>query len=140
MTKILSEKFVRKSVIMWLRRKGYGRNLEEKTTKEHGVDIRVRHNKYARYFFVEAKGDPNPEVKHPSSRREVSFLQALAQIITRMRPKAFYKYAIAFPESYSSLVLRRIPREVCKKLRLEILLVNEKGKVREITWKSLKRL
>ena len=139
MKSVLSEKFVRKSIILWLRRKGWGRNLEERPEGEHGPDIRVRHNRYARYYFVETKGDPDPKrVKFPSSRREVSFMYAIGQIITRMKPKAFYKYALGFPESYRDLVLRRIPWGLCQKLHLSVLLVNKEGKVEEITWKKLK--
>jgi len=139
MSPVLSEKFVRRSIILWLRRKGWGRNLEEKPEGEHGPDIRVRHNKYARYYIVETKGDPDPQkVKSLSSRREVSFIYAIGQIITRISPKAFYWYAIGLPSSYKSLVIRRFPWEVSKKLRLNFLFVDKNGKVECLDWKKLK--
>jgi len=136
---VLSEKFVRRSIILWLRRKGWGRNLEEKPEGEHGPDIRVRHNRYSRYYIVETKGDPDPrKVKHLHSRREVSFIYAIGQIITRISPKAFYWYAIGLPSSYKLLVFRRFPWGVSKKLRLNFLFVDKEGKVEFVNWKKIK--
>lgn len=57
MEKSISEKFVRRAIIRYLERKGWARNLREKEKTEQGVDIRVRHNKYSRYFLIETKGD-----------------------------------------------------------------------------------
>jgi len=57
MQKPLSEKFVKQSIIKWLFRKGWGRNLEVGELRDRGVDIRVRHNNYARYFLIETKGE-----------------------------------------------------------------------------------
>lgn len=113
---------------MWLRQKMCGKDLKEKVGKERGVDIRVGD------FFVEAKGDPGPK------NRTGFFLEALGQIITRMKPNAVRKYAIAFPKSYSEIALGRVSWEVCKTLHLEILLVNENGEVEEKTWEDLKKL
>lgn len=140
MAKILDEKFVRRSIIEWLGKRGFDRRLREKGTEEHGVDISVRHRNYPVYYFVETKGAPDPKkVKHPRSRIEVSFLQALGQIVTRIKTKAHHKYAIGFPESFSNTVLRRIPWLACKKLNLNILLVNKSGKVTFYGWKELKK-
>ena len=118
-----SEKDVRRAIVEWLGRKGYGRNLREKATDEHGVDIRVRHNQYPRYLIVEVKGDANPKtVKNPGSRREVSFLKVLGQIATRMKTRAKYHYAIGLPSSYESKVKKRLPWRFCKANRLQVLL------------------
>ena len=137
--KILDEDFVKNKVINWLSEQGYNKGFKIKTKGEHGVDIKVRHRRYARYYIVEAKGDPSKKVKKPASRREVSFLIALGQIISRMKYKAKYWYAIALPESFSDKVFRRLSWLICKKLRLKILFVNSKGKVRCVTWRELKR-
>lgn len=135
----LNEKFVKNSIIKWLSRKGYNLRLKAKETNEHGVDIKVRHNKYPRYFLVEVKGDPNPKTyKYISSGREVSFNYVLGQIVSRMRYKAKYWYAIGLPYTYREKVIKRLPREVCKKLRLKILIVNIKGKVEELNYRHLK--
>lgn len=140
MAKTLDEKFIRRSIIEWLGRQGFDRRLREKGTEEHGIDISVRHRNYPVYYFVEAKGEPDPKkVKHPRSRIEVSFLQALGQIVTRIKSKAHNKYAIGFPDSFANTVLRRIPWLVCKKLNLNILLVSKSRKVTPYTWKELKR-
>ena len=136
---ILTEKFVREKIIDWLSRKGYSRRLQIKGESEHGIDIKVRHNRYPRYYIVEVKGDPDPKkVKHLGSRREVSFIYVLGQIVSRMGYKAKYLYAIGLPESYSNKVFRRLPWQLCKKLRLNALLVNKSGKVKCISWKELK--
>lgn len=137
--KILDEDFVKNKVINWLSDRGYNRGFQIKTKGEHGIDIKVRHRRYARYYIVEAKGEPSKKVKYPASIRENSFLIALGQIITRMRPKAKYWYALAFPESFSNKVLKRLPWGICKKLRLKILFINKKGKVRCVTWKEIKK-
>jgi len=137
--KLMNEKFVRRAVIKWLSRKGYNLGLRERETNEHGIDIKVRHHKYPRYFLVEVKGDPDTKkVKYPHSRREVSFVYVIGQIVLRMRYKAKYKYAIGLPISYSDKVFRRLTPILLKKLNLSVLLVNNEGKVKEITWKNLK--
>lgn len=139
MKKILSEKDVRKAVIAWLSRRGYNRYLKEAQTDEHGVDIRVRHWRYPVYYLVEAKGDADPKrVKHPRSKRELSFISALGQITTRMNTKARYHYAIAFPHTYG-FVLKRVPWLLAKKLNLKILFVNPEGKIKDYDWKVLKK-
>ena len=137
MTKKLSEKFVRRSAIEQLRRMRYSRDLREKETHEHGTDFQVRHNDYPVYYVVEAKGDPT-NTKHVDSVRESYFISALGQILTRVKNLYNHNYAIALPESYSKKVFRRLSWIALKKVGLTIFLVNEKGKVRKITWKELK--
>ena len=83
MGKVITERFVRRSIITFLARKGWDRGLREKETAEHGVDIKVRHNKYARYFFIETKGESSS--KSAKSVSEVAFVYSLGQIITRMK-------------------------------------------------------
>lgn len=138
---MLTEKFVRRAIINWLSRHGYGRNLREKHTDEHGVDIKVRHNDYARYFLVEVKGGAvsGRVVKNPHSQREVLFVMALGQIVTRMGTEARYNYGIGLPEPYRSKAIKRIPWQFCRKNNLCIFLVNKTGKVTHLTWKELKK-
>jgi hypothetical protein len=83
MSTLPSEKFVRRSIISFLARKGWDRSLREKETAEHGVDIRVRHNQYSRYFYIETKGASSS--KSARSVSETSFVYCLGQIITRMK-------------------------------------------------------
>lgn len=144
MAKLLTERFVQKSIIEYLSRKGWSRNLRSKSEKEHGVDIKVRNNKFSRYWLVEVKGDASKTAKYPRSHREVNFNLALGQIITRMKwegkPGYKYgpKYGVGFPESFEDLVQRRLPYDVCYKLNLHVFLVNADGKVRFYDWKKLK--
>lgn len=76
----LSERNVRRAVIEWLFRNSYSRNLREKSTGEHGVDIQVRHNLYPRYFRLEIKGEPGRTARHAESLRGAYLVQALGQL------------------------------------------------------------
>lgn len=138
MAKIISERFVRRAIINYLARKGWDRGLREKESAEHGVDIKVRHNRYSRYFFIETKGDSSS--KSAKSVRETSFVYSLGQIITRMNTGgARYYYGLGLPESSAKIALRRIPWQVAKKLLLYIFSVSSNGKVRQYSWQDLKR-
>lgn len=137
MSKTISERFVRRAIIRYLARNGWDRGLREKETSEHGVDIKVRHNRYARYFFVETKGDSS--CKSAKSVREVAFVYSLGQIITRMKAgNARYYYGIGLPEPCAKIAVRRIPWQVAKKLLLYVFLVSDNGKVLQYSWKELK--
>lgn len=144
MPKLLTEKFVQGSIIEYLFRKGWSRNLRSKSEKEHGVDIKVRNNNFSRYWLIEVKGDASSKARYPNSHREVNFNLALGQILTRMKSdgkrgyKYRYKYGVGYPASFKDLIIRRLPFDVCDKLNLYIFLVNENGKVELIDWKKLK--
>ncbi len=143
----LDEKFVRRKIIDYLGRHGWGRNLREKATDEHGVDISVWHNNYQRRFLVEAKGNSKNKIKAPRSRMEVNFNIALGQILTRMKTekadkhyKYTRKYGVGFPDSYQDIIFRRLPWAVCDVLNLYVFLVDSTGKVKEYCWRDLKKL
>jgi len=141
MKKSIDEKFVKEAVINYLSRLGYNRYLKAKELGEHGIDIKVRHYRYARYFIVEVKGEPDPNrQKYPGSAREVNFNYVLGQILSRMKYKALYKYGIGLPESYSDKIFRRLSWLVCKKLNLYVFLVNNKGSAKEYYWRDLKKI
>lgn len=146
MEKLLTEKFVQDNIIEYLSRKGWSRNLRSKSVDEHGVDIKVRHNDFSRYWLIECKGDASKTAKYPRSHREVCFNLALGQIITRMKSggrrgyKYGYKYGVGFPMSFRDLVARRLPANVADKLNLYVFLVDDKGKVTLYDWKILKKL
>ncbi|MCM8796374.1 MAG: hypothetical protein NC923_00600 [Candidatus Omnitrophica bacterium] len=139
MPRIITERFVRRSVINFLARKGWDRGLREKETAEHGVDIKVRHNKYARYFFIETKGESSS--KSAESAREVAFVYSLGQVITRMKAGAArYYYGLGLPASVAKIAVRRIPWQVANKLLLYIFSVDGKGKVKQYHWRDLKKI
>ena len=140
MTKVLSEKDVRRATRDWLFRNGWGKNYKEKETHEKGVDIQVQNNKCSRRFFIETKG----ESKSKSARQvsEVSFVYSLGQIITRMKvvdARYAYNYGLALPESSAKIAIRRIPWQVARKLVLYVFAVNRKKKVKKYSWQDLKK-
>ncbi len=139
MQKSISEKFVRRAIIKYLERKGWARNLREKERSEQGVDIRVRHNKYSRYFLIETKGESS--AKSAKSMQETNFVYSLGQIITRMKAgKARYYYGLGLPESSAKIAVRRLPWQVAKKLLLYIFSVDKTGKVKQYSWQDLKKV
>lgn len=138
MKKPLSEKFVRRTIRDWLFRNGWGRNYKEKETHEQGVDIQVRHNKYARYFFIETKGESS--ARSARSQRETSFVYCLGQIITRMKTSARNYYGLGLPESSARIAVRRIPWKVARKVCLYVFSVNRGGKVKKYSWQELKKI
>lgn len=144
--KLLSEKFVRDTIIDYLSRKGWSRNLHYKNVHEHGIDIKVRNNKVSRYWLIEVKGDASSNAKHPRSRREVYFNLVLGQILTRMHTtgqrgyKYRNKYGIGLPATYREKVIKRLPYDVCDKLNLYVFLVDQNRKVELLDWRALKRL
>ncbi len=144
--KIITEPFVQKSVVKYLREDGWSSNLVSKKLRSQGVDIKVKNNKYARYFLIEVKGDPGPSVKSPGGSISSSFNSAVGQIISRMhtkrkaRYKYGYKYGIAFPISFKRKALKNLPFDVCDKLNLYVFFVNARGFVEKLDYKMLKKL
>ncbi len=86
--KVISEEFVKRSVIKFLANKGWSKNLDYDDLRVHGVDIKVTHSQYRRTFFIEAKGASSNR-----SGAEVAFVYSLGQIVTRMKSmKARYYF------------------------------------------------
>jgi len=145
MNKLLPEYFVQEKIIEYLTQNGWSTSLKSKTLKEHGVDIKVRNNKFSRYFLIECKGDASEKAKYPKSHREVNFNLALGQIITRMQTtgtrayKYRYKYGVGYPASFRDVVMRRLPYDVCDKLNLYVFFVDESGSVEMLGWRDLKK-
>jgi predicted RNA-binding protein YlqC (UPF0109 family) len=129
----LTEEFVRNRVLEWLSKQGYGVISKVKTISEHGEDIKVKRVKSQNYFIVECKGDSSEK------GRQVAFVSALGEIVQRIKHERHYRYAVAFPESYRQLVMKRVPWVGSKRLRVEFLFISEKGKVDRITWRDLKK-
>ena len=144
--KIITEDFVQNNLIKYLELNGWSKSLQSSELWEQGVDIKVRNDKFSRYWLIEAKGDPSIKVKNPSGSMSSSFNSAVGQIITRMHREGVrgykygYKYGIAFPTSFRKMVLRKIPFDVMDKLNLYLFFVDEMGAVEEIDWKSIKKI
>ena len=134
MKKSTSEKFVKQSIIKWLFRNGWGRNLEVGELRDKGVDIRVRNNKFSRYFLIETKGESKIR-----QGQEVAFVYSLGQIITRMKigGSTRYYYGLGLPESSAKIAVRRLPWQVAKKLLLYVFSVDKNGKIKLYSWREL---
>lgn len=132
----MTEEFVKNAIIRHLSRNEWGTNLQFGTLREKGVDIKVRHNRYARYFLIECKGQG---IGRGSS--EVAFVYSLGQIISRMKTGGTtrYYYALGLPEKSAKIALRRLPWQVAKKLLLYVFSVTEDGKVVRYSWQDLKK-
>ena len=132
----MKEDFVKNSIIKYLSRSEWGTNLQFGALHEHGVDIKVRHNRYSRYFFIECKGQG---IGRGSS--EVAFVYSLGQIISRMKSGGTtrYYYGLGLPEKSAKIALRRLPWQVAKKLLLYVFSVNVDGKVVRYSWQELKK-
>lgn len=145
--KLLKEQFVKKGVLKYLEKFGFGDPKERITDlREKGVDIKVkklRPKPIGWYYLVECKGDPGKNVKHPNGWRSSATNSALGQIISRMHTNrkslyGGYNFGVAFPHSFKEKVLKKIPYYVCNRLRLCIFLVNQKGKVEKYNHRKLK--
>lgn len=134
--KLINEEFVKRSIIMWLSRNGWGRNLQFGALRDKGYDIKVQNNRYGVYFIIETKGESKIR-----QGQEVAFVYSLGQIITRMRVgRGKYKYGLGLPESSAKIAIRRIPYQVATKLRLHIFSVNRSGKVKLYSPKNLREM
>lgn len=146
MPKLLSEPFIQEKVINYLSEiKDFNKPVKPTGLREHGVDIKMKHKKYGSYYLVECKGDPSEKVKNSEGWRSSAMNSALGQIITRMHTKrqsnyGGYSYGIAFPYSFKKRALQKVPYYVCRKLKLTIFLVNEKGDVEEYNYTKLKTI
>jgi len=147
--KLLKEQFVKKYVLKYLEKDGFGDPKQRMTDlREKGVDIKVkklRPRSIGWYYLVECKGDPGENVKSPNGWRSSATNSALGQIISRMHTKrralhGGYNYGVAFPYSFKDKALKKIPYYVCNRLRLSIFLVNRKGEVEKYDHRKLKHI
>lgn len=144
---ILKEQFVKRRVLKYLEREGFGDPKKKITDlREKGVDIKVkklRPKPCGWYWLIECKSDPGLQVKYPPGWRSSATNSALGQIISRMHtnrksPYGGYNYGVAFPHSFKEKVLKKVPFYVCNKLRLSIFLVNQRGEVEKYDHRKLK--
>lgn len=123
--KIISEEFVKRSVIRHLANLGWSKNIQYDDLHVRGVDIKVTNSKYSRTFFIEAKG-----ASSYNAGFEVAFIYSLGQIITRMKSlKARYYYGIALPKRSADIAIRRIPYAFAVGACLHVFSVDDNGKV-----------
>ena len=123
--KVISEEFVKRSVIRFLANKGWNKNLDYDDLRAPGVDIKVTNSQYRRTFFIEAKG-----ASINRSGAEVAFIYSLGQIVTRMKSlKARYYFGIALPKRSADIAIRRIPYQLAVGICLHVLSVADDGKV-----------
>lgn len=141
MRKPINEKFVKQAIIKWLFRNKWGQNLEVGELRDKGVDIRVRHNNYSRYFLIEVKGEGSVRSNSHKSQNENHFVYGLGQLVTRMQTnKSRYYYGLGLPVSSARLAVQRLPWQVAKKLLLYVFSVDANAKVTRHGWQDLKKV
>lgn len=131
----MDEQFVKREVIKFLSNQGWGKNIQFGGLHEKGVDIKVQHNRYPRYFLIECKGQGKGKGSH-----ETEFVYSLGQIITRMNTtgKTRYYYGLGLSVKAANVALKRLPWQLAKKLLLHVFSVTPSGKVTQYSWKELK--
>lgn len=134
--KIISEDFVKHSIIKWLSANGWG-HFQFGDLHERGVDIKAKHHQYSRYFLVEVKGQG--KIRQAD---EVAFVYSLGQIITRMKTNKTtrYYFGLGLPDVSAKIALRRLPWQVAKKLLLYVFSVDQGGNVSQYSWQDLKKV
>lgn len=134
--KIISEDFVKNSIIKWLSANGWG-HFQFGDLHERGVDIKAKHHQYSRYFLVETKGQG--KIRQAD---EVAFVYSLGQIITRMKTSKTtrYYFGLGLPNISAKIALRRLPWQVAKKLLLYVFSVDQSGNVAQYSWQDLKKV
>lgn len=133
--KKITEDFVKNAVTTWLSNNNW-KIAKLATLRGRGVDIKMKHNKYGRYFFIEAKGSKD------NSSAESAFVHSLGQIITRMDTtgQTKYYYGLALPKVAANKAVKRIPHQIARKLSLHVFSVDEKGNVIRYQPKDLKKI
>ena len=140
------EDFVVEKVKEFLKIEGYIIDTDEhKELWAKGVDIKMKHKDYGKYYLIECKGDPGSRgaVKSISGSMSSSLNSAVGQIISRMhttRKSRYggYNYGIAFPVTFREKALKRVPYYVCKNLHMRMFFLNHKGEVEKIDSKEIK--
>ncbi len=143
MNKQITEQYVQKIILDYLKTKGWDYNVKAKAIHEHGCDIIVtdsRNKNKARRFYIERKGKSYS--KSTRSVSENAFVYSLGQLMTRMKVIArhAYKYGIGLPENSANKALRRIPWQVARHLCLYVFSVDDNGNVKEYSPKDFKRI
>lgn len=130
----MTEGFVQKSIIIWLKSKGY--KITKDTYQLFGVDIKA-YNYAGERFYIEVKGETKGE-------NNLDFCAGLGQLLIRMNkkiePRVHYGFGLPktrhFERQYEKFL--KLPLKLRRSLKIRFLFVNSKGKVEEIrSWKNL---
>lgn len=139
------ESTIQRYVVEHLKNRNYSKVVEERELWEHGVDIKVKHEKYSRYWLVEVKG--GSKSKNARSVEANNFVFGLGQILTRIQSKTkpqankgSNKYGVAYPYSFIRfLQSKRLHWNLCKNINLYVFLVKEDGEVEEYNWRRIQK-
>ena len=115
----IGEDFVQNAIITWLSKHDW-KIIKIATLSGRGVDIKACHNKYSRYYLIEAKGAKD------SSSEEVAFVYSLGDIITvlacrkGLRIKQLDGFRTKLRRSYSCMYFLSIKQgmlfDICQKI------------------------
>lgn len=129
-----SEEFVKNSIIPWLNKHDWN-IIKIACPREHGADIIAQKRGYGIRYIIDTKGSGVGR-----GIQDANFVHVVGQIVTRKTTSknTRYKYGIGIPTTIVKIALRRLPYEFMKKNMFYILSVDEKGKVKEYSWKEAK--
>jgi hypothetical protein len=124
---LTKEKQIENAIISHLKRRGWEK-IPKLKDEIHGVDIKMFHRRWRKYWFIEVKRKYT--TKNKKSQTYVNVATAIGQIIYRMHQKQAGFYGIGVPNlPIFKNELRKIPVWIRKKLKLHIFLVDNNGKV-----------
>lgn len=145
--KRIDEEFVQNKVESFLKAEDFISNREIRELWEHGVDLKLKHKHYGRYYLIECKGEPGSRgpVKSFWGSVSSSINSAVGQIVSRMHTKrrsryGGYNFGLGFPVSFKEKVIRKIPYYVCKNLKLRLFFIKKNGEVEKIEPKQLEKI
>lgn len=128
MIDITKEKDIERVVIKHFEKAGWKRQKRG----ARGVDIRLWHPKFRKYWFIEVKREYT--TKNKKSQTYVNTATGIGQIIYRMHQTQAGFYGLAVPNTKMFKdELRKIPLWIKKKLKLNLFLIDRNGKIVKIT-------
>lgn len=124
-----SEKNIERVIINDFKSKGW---ILQNEKHLHGVDIKLFHPRYRKYWFIEVKR--RYTTKNKKSQTYVNIATAIGQVIYRMIQTRSGFFGIAVPNDKLFIKeLNKIPLHIKKAIKLHIFLVDSRRNIKRIT-------
>ncbi|MFA4975751.1 MAG: hypothetical protein WC839_03850 [Candidatus Paceibacterota bacterium] len=138
---MIKETQVEKNLRRYLAKKGWSETNTTRGVGQHDWDIRAFHSKWRKNLLIECKGDSNS--KNNTQKIHNAFWTSIGQVMARMEIQGNDKkkgriYAIGIPLSWENVFKKKAKKMEYgwNFLKLRIFLVNNKGEVKEKTYKQ----